>query len=258
MVAESLFQNITDFHDVVRLLEEHPEWLAELRRLVLTNDLLALPEQTAQTTRQIAALAEAQIRGDVRLTELVEAQRHTDDQLATLIRQVTALTEATKTLTKEVGTLKTDVRTLKTDMGDLKGDGLETRYRLHGSPFFGVVINGPTVLSMADLTSLLDQATSQGTLSKSEAMELRRADAVVRGTRKGEGSPVYLVVEVSWTVDTDDVERAARRASLLAKTGVSVLPVVAGKTVRPRAARLSHVQRVWQLTDADVVPPEEP
>ena len=95
MAAESLFQNITDFHDVVRLLEEHPEWLAELRRLVLTNDLLALPEQTAQTTRQIAALAEAQIRGDVRLTELVEAQRHTDEQLATLIRQVTVLTETT-------------------------------------------------------------------------------------------------------------------------------------------------------------------
>jgi hypothetical protein len=258
MAAESLLNNITDFHDVVRLLEGHPEWLAELRRLVLTNDLLALPEQTAQTTRQIAALAEAQIRGDMRLTELVEAQRHTDEQLATLIRQVTVLTEMTQALTKEVSTLKTDVRTLTTDMGDLKGEGLETRYRLHGSPFFGVVINGPTVLSMADLTNLLDQATNQGTLSEADAMELRRADAVVRGTRKGKGTPVYLVVEVSWTVDTDDVERAARRASLLAKTGVSVLPVVAGKTVRPKAARLSQAWHVWQLTDADVVAPEEP
>jgi hypothetical protein len=258
MAAESLFHDITDFHGVVRLLEGHPEWLAELRRLVLTNDLLALPEQIAQTTRQIAALAEAQIRGDVRLMELVEAQRHTDEQLATLIRQVTVLTETTQTLTKEVSTLKADVRTLKTDVGDLKGDGLETRYRLHGSPFFGVVINSPTILSMADLTSLLDQATSQGMPSEADAMELRRADAVVRGIRKGEGTPVYLVVEVSWTVDTDDVERAARRASLLAKTGVSVLPVVAGKTVRPKAARLSRAQRFWQLTDADVVPPEEP
>lgn len=256
MATESLFQGITDFHDVIRLLEEHPEWLPELRRLILTNDLLALPEQSAQITRQIAALVEAQIRADARVMELVEAQRHTDAQLAALTRQVTVLTETTRTLTTEMGTLKTDVRTLKTDVGDLKGDGLETRYRLHGSPFFGVVINGPTILSMADLTSVLDQATSQGTLSEDEATELRRADVVVQGTRKGEGTPVYLVVEVSWTIDTDDVERAARRASLLAKTGRIVLPVVAGKTVRSKAARLAQSQRVWQLTDADAVPPE--
>ena len=126
LAAESLFHNITDFHDVVRLLEGHLEWLVELRRLVRTNDLLALPALTAQITRQIAALAEAQIRSDVRLTELVEVQGHTDEQIATLISQVTVLTETTQTHTKEVSTLKTDVRTLKTDVGDLKGTGLKS------------------------------------------------------------------------------------------------------------------------------------
>lgn len=31
---------IQDFGDLVRLLEEHPEWRAELRRLVLPEELL--------------------------------------------------------------------------------------------------------------------------------------------------------------------------------------------------------------------------
>jgi hypothetical protein len=35
--------SVQDFHDLVRLLEQRPEWRAELRRLVLTEELLALP-----------------------------------------------------------------------------------------------------------------------------------------------------------------------------------------------------------------------
>ena len=34
---------VRDFRDLVELLEQHPEWRAELRRLVLTEELLALP-----------------------------------------------------------------------------------------------------------------------------------------------------------------------------------------------------------------------
>ena len=66
---------------------------------------------------------------------------------------------------------------------------------------------------------------------------------------------VYLVVEVSWSVDTEDVERAARRAARLSKTGLPVLPVVAGETVRSPAAELAQTLQVWQMPDAEVIPP---
>ena len=39
---------VAEFRDLVRLLEERPEWREELRRLVLTSELLALPEQIAE------------------------------------------------------------------------------------------------------------------------------------------------------------------------------------------------------------------
>lgn len=35
---------VRDFHDLIELLEQRPEWRAELRRLVLTEELLALPQ----------------------------------------------------------------------------------------------------------------------------------------------------------------------------------------------------------------------
>ncbi len=35
---------VSDFHDLVEIVERQPEWRAELRRLVLTEELLRLPE----------------------------------------------------------------------------------------------------------------------------------------------------------------------------------------------------------------------
>lgn len=58
----------SDFHDVVRLLEAHPEWRAELRRLVLTDELLALPQQMAKLTEQVTRLTEQMST----LTEIVQ------------------------------------------------------------------------------------------------------------------------------------------------------------------------------------------
>ena len=69
---------VDEFHDLIRLVESHPEWRAELRRLVLTDELLTLPEQVGVLTEQMTALT----------------------------IQVTALARSVQTLTDDVGTLK--------------------------------------------------------------------------------------------------------------------------------------------------------
>jgi len=52
---------VEEFRDLVRILEEKPEWRAELRRLVLTEELLSLPEQVAalraETERRFQEMA---------------------------------------------------------------------------------------------------------------------------------------------------------------------------------------------------------
>jgi len=81
------------------------------------------------------------------------------------------------------------------------------------------------------------------------------ADVVVRGRRDPDGALAYLVVEVSVGVGLDDVRRAVERAALLARTGVSTLPVVAGEWVVPEAADAARALRVWQVTDGHVIAP---
>ena len=68
------------------------------------------------------------------------------------------------------------------------------------------------------------------------------ADVIVRGRRRTDGAEVFLVVEVSWGVGPQDVERAIRRASLLSHTGTPALPVVAGPWATSEAANLARTQ----------------
>lgn len=76
---------VEEFRDLARILQERPEWRAELRRLVLTDELLSLPEQVAsfraeterrfqELIRQVATLLEAQRRTEGQVAALIEAQ----------------------------------------------------------------------------------------------------------------------------------------------------------------------------------------
>ena len=52
---------IEDLHDLIALLEQHSEWKAELRRVLLSEELLQLPEivrELAETVKQMAVRLE--------------------------------------------------------------------------------------------------------------------------------------------------------------------------------------------------------
>src|SRR5439155_19697234 len=76
---------IEEFRDFIRMLDERPEWRSELRRLVLTDELLALPAQMAElrvhTEQRFQELAAAQRRTEERVTELAVAQRRTEERV---------------------------------------------------------------------------------------------------------------------------------------------------------------------------------
>jgi hypothetical protein len=225
---------VQDFHDLIGILEQHPEWRTELRRLVLTEELLSLPQIMHD-------LAEAQQRTEQRVEELAEAQRRTEQHLADLVA-------AQWRTEQRIGRLQDDV-------GDLKGVVMEERYHRRASSYFSRLVRRSQVISGNELTALLEEAVARGALSEEGADEIGWADVVVRGQRREDGTDLYLVVEVSWGVGTSDVERAVRRAALLAQTGVQTLPVVAGDHIIDEAAELCRAMRVWQVLDGRVIAP---
>jgi chromosome segregation ATPase len=90
--------DMSDFHELISLLEQHPEWRAELRRLILTEELLTVPETVSQ-------LVEAQKRTDEQIRQLTEAQRQTTEQIRQLTARVDDLTVRLEQLTARVDDL---------------------------------------------------------------------------------------------------------------------------------------------------------
>ena len=240
---------VAEFHDLVRILEEHPEWRAEIRRLVLTDEILTLPEL-------VRDLIQAQLRTEERVTRVEERVTHLDDRIAALVeaqlrteQQIAALTEAQ---------LRTERRivTLTNDVADLKGYFLELRYKSQAHAYFAPLIRRTRVLSPEELDTLLEAAVTQGRLSEAEADEIVLADLLLRGRHREDHTEVYVVVEISSKVDPYDVERSVRRAMLLSRLGTPAIPVVAGKEVIEEAANLANMLHVWQLTNGQAVPPQ--
>lgn len=239
---------VQEFHDLLQLLEQHPVWRAELRRWVLSEELLTLPQI---------------------MHELVEVQRRTEAQLEQLAGRVDGLAQHMDQLTARVdglaqrmGQLIGQVERLVeaqlrmgSDLERLKGSDLERRYRERAHAYFSRLVRRAHVLSGNELAILLDAAVTRGQLSDDEADSLLQADVVVRGRRREDSAEVYLVVEVSWGVGLSDVQRAAERAALLTRTGTLALPVVAGFWVTPEAQEPARALQVWQVTDGHVIPP---
>ena len=204
---------IDDVRDLVRILEEKPEWRAELRRLMLSDDLAALREQIEESR----LASERRIdRINEEIAELRAAtERHTE-QLAGHTAEIAELRASTERHTAEIAKLRAaterhthSIRELSIDVSDLKGIGLEERYRRMAPAYFSRLIRRARVMRQDQFTALVEQAVTDGVLSTNEASDLLWVDLVVSGRRQDDGHEVFLVVEVSWTVGVKDVERAA-------------------------------------------------
>ncbi len=82
---------VLDFHALVQALEQHPEWRAELRRLVLSEELLALPSSFKRLEEDLARLASTvqelvtnQVHMQAALEELAQAQKRTEQRVEEL------------------------------------------------------------------------------------------------------------------------------------------------------------------------------
>jgi len=273
---------VRDLSSLARALEKRPEWKAELRRLLLTEEVLSLPEVVRRIADQVEALVEAQRRAEGRVgrlegavealveaqrrTEdrvgrlegaveaLVEAQRRTEDRVGRLEGAVEALVEAQRRTEQEVGQMAREMGRLTVEVGALKGSDLERRYREQAASLFQALVRRIQLVSHQDLGNLLDDAVDVGRISVDEKAEILRADVVVSGRR--DDRPVYVLAEVSVVVDQADVERAAHRAALLEKaTGTPILAVVAGQRILAEAEESARATGVWRVVDGLAQPP---
>ena len=135
---------------------------------------------------------------------------------------------------------------LQNDIAWLDDYCLELSYRNKINGYFGHLIRR---LKVVDLP-IIDEAL-EATLDPGEFRDVILLDLVAIGQlRTSPDRPeVWLAIEISSVVDSNDVDRAWRRAELIRRVTPLVLPVAAGDRVTSGAETAAHDQNVVLMTD---------
>jgi hypothetical protein len=235
---------VADFHDLIRLLEEHPDWRTELRRVLFSQDLLDLP----RTVQELAIAQRHTEEAITRLTDRMErgfteaaTERHELRQDLTRLegRVERGFAEAAEDrqrirdrVEQGFADATADRRDMRRDIGQLKGMGQEQFYRDRAAAIFGrLLAQGYDATNQ--VADRLQEARRTGVISDRDYQEALAADLLWGGQMRGSRQPIVLVLEASWTVGNIDVERAARRAAVLQQAGLRALPIAAGQEWPP-------------------------
>ena len=230
---------INDISDLARILQERPEWLSTIRGLVLTEEVLRLPEMMAALTKTVEELA-----------------RQTAEQFRVVNERLERLETDVGVLKTDVGVLKTDVAGLKTEqartnrrlgrienqIGDLRGSILEITAARQIAPrviqqmglYHCDTLVGPGISLAQDKINEIRQAELDGIVELGSD-QVRWADLVLHGRRSSDNQPVWVVVEASAKIDEHDISRARHRADILAAVyREDSIAIVVGESIDDR------------------------
>ena len=199
-------------HDKARLLQalqDDPEFLAQVRSLVLSAELVQLPERFAQFAAHVTDFIRRQEEFNAR-------QEETNARVEERLQRIT----------DDLGVLKGHAagriaREMSDDIAEHLGyeitqqlNGNDLRAMLRGSTPYDIPVSVRRSFYVADLVAKVEDQ---------------------------DGNELFMAVEASYTADERDTRRAVRNAGLISRfTGLTAVPVVAS---------LENDHAVQQLVD---------
>ena len=269
---------VNSFQDILDALDQDPSLRDQLRRHILTEEILQLPAQflllrndveelrasVEQLVGRVDQLAEGQQRLESTVSQLAEGQQRLESTVG-------QLAEGQQRLESTVGQLAEGQQRLESTTASMGGtlsrlDG--TSYEDHTVDLAPRIIRNQFNLSQLrivarrgqrdELRDIAFAATGNNLISDAEANQLQNADLIVAGQDQG-GSTVYVLAEISITVQQPDIDRAAGRALILeSATGITTIPVAIGSetqdSLQSRNVRLVTIPTQEEL-DAHYRPP---
>lgn len=244
---------ISDIHDLLRLLDARPDLAVELRQRILTHELLAMPERLAQLTVRVDQLTEQMTQLTVRMDELTaevkefiqeqqETNRRVDARLARIEATQDEAKEELAQIKGQVGSMQSQTNTMQGQVGNLLGDRYERRLnrRLSSILYSRCQLDNCEILQNADaglpsdlLNTLRAQQRNQ-VITIEQLDQLTEADFIVRGSGITDNAQCYVVIEASITLEERDIVRARERADILAMaTQTDTVAIAIAETIHP-------------------------
>ena len=217
---------INTLQDLNQALRDNPEWREEIRRTLLTEELLALPAAHA------AFVAE--------MREFVAA---TNRRFEIIERDIVEIRKDIVEIRKEINELRGDVRAmhgitkrLQSDFHNFRGQFAENTARKKAPSITMAVGNAigkrlinKRVLTQADLSTFTQNADASR-IPYNHIISFQEADLIIEAYNlQDRDDTCFIAVEASYTCAQEDTDRALRHAAILRGfTGKPVYPVVSG------------------------------
>ena len=180
--------------DLIRILRQDPEILEQVRRAILTDELLALPEKFSEMSKTQAEMLKTQ-------DEMLDRLQRVEDRVGHLVgaeleRKVFRIIPAR----------------------------LNRIYQLRRPRI---------VLRQGDYTQQflddVENALDSGTITEQQYERILLTDLVVRASRKSGQGAIYFAIEASGTIARRDIDRAVTSSGTIHDLyQIEAIPVVAG------------------------------
>ena len=217
---------IHTIEDLIRILDDNPEWTDALRARLLTKELIELPEKFTQFV----------------------------SEMNKFVAETTNFIKATN---RRFDALENRVASIQDDVGMLKGAHARSA-ALRETPFMADEMGFRWVkdLTTFDLWDMIDSADTSG-IPINELRSFRRADLIIEATDQ-DGTPCYIAVEISFTANGRDTSRALRNAEFMTRfTGKRAYSAVVGVRRDDRIQGLVESGEVfWYQLDSEVMEAE--
>ena len=224
---------INDISDLIRVLQEHPEWRQALRGIILDEDLTRLPQQVDERFDQVdqrldqvdTQIQQFKAEVDQRFDQMDQRFNQMDDRLNHTNGRLDNMTGTNYEIKVEK-----NIRSVAPQQM-----GLRSVRVVHGT------LSGMD----SNLQHAIEQAADNGTVTWEEASALMAVDLIFEARTRTAGIPAHVTAEISITAGTQDVTRAKDRAQILEKVlGTATTPAVVCSRIEEHARGLAGMENV--------------
>ncbi len=223
---------INNQEDFLRALEENPQWKTAVRALILGEELLQLPARFNAFADKVAAFVD-------QMTSFVEEQKQVNAEQRQFNAEQKQFNAEQRQFNEGFARRLTRI---EGDIGNFRGAYARE----------GIIRNPAAIAAEMDLEYVRTVAPEElvrmsrladGNISRGQLRSFRDADLVIEAS---DGSSLhYIAVEISYTADQRDTDRAERNARFLEE--------FTGKTARAVIASVRNDRYVSSLIESGAV-----
>ena len=234
--------------DLIRLLNENDEFRQAVRRHVLSDELIQLPERLAKFETHVESFIDEQKQFNKEQRQFNKEQRQFNKEQKQFNKEQKQFNKEQKQFNQRmessIGELRDDVARQGDAIGELRGNTARQVVSTHFIEIAeGMGFRCKGILMRADLVQMLTHS-ERDDIPHGDRRSFFRADLVVEAT-DSDGAMHYIAVEASYTADQRDTSRAQRNAALLTR--------FTGHPAHAAIASVRNVREIQSLIDNGTV-----